>query len=603
MKSRIVGLGPREDRSDPALGRVRASKDRSARRFNSTSIPGLERAARDSVWPTTQYSAASHAHDIPTTSLVSDSASEVHEVDFLGLSRGPFVKSYTWDGSNRVTSEGRVVEVELRGVPKGSSVLRGDGLFVTGRRPFVPGKGPDDPPDGTRTARHDSFSQFVAAMAVRESMDDADRVMGRGFFQRLIEARHNRSELRVLVNEGDYANAYFKSRSGVLALGSFGGRWSAADDQEAVVHELSHFDYDALVPGVEIGSINEGRADTLSMLRFREPMIAEAWPGADGALRRADNDAKWSTTEPGHDRGRVVSGTFYDLAKLMHEHYTGVPLNGGLIDLAVADDLKRIYYTFPKLQGTTRPNGPIFLQAVREAAEMLDRSGKLDARFDLEGFLKQLGRSGRERELDTARRDDEEARSTPSVGANSAMVPDVDWKSAPDEALQRFGFDTGTHRSEEIQRLRLPSGEELRRYRVWREVEPHPESNDSKMWVPMVDDSLTLIRQSSGGMRAQVGVLEDQAHASIIQPRDRGRAEREFLSAFNADLETLLHGAAPHRVRTQVPVLSRNWPRDAHMGRHFAAEAKRDAMEPTWVIRNGRLELRAESEALRYFAS
>ncbi|MEL6545973.1 MAG: hypothetical protein AAFQ82_15185 [Myxococcota bacterium] len=416
-----------------------------------------------------------------------------------GASKGAFVRSLTWDGSNSVTSGGRTVEVELRGVPHGAQFLRGDGLHVTGLKPFVAGKGPDDSPDGTRTRRHDSFSQFVTATALRRHMDETDRVMGEGFFRSLIASRPGRTELRVLVNEGEYENAYYRSLSGTIALGTFNGEWSAADDQEVVLHECSHWDYDALVPGIQMGSMNEGRADVLAMIRNREPVIAEAWPGAKGALRRADGDARWSTTTPGHDRGRVVSGMFYDLAKVLQELYTGEPLSGGHIDQRVADDLERIYWTYPALQGTTRPDGPAFVNAMREAIVRLHRVAAFSPKFSRKTVLAALEESAKRRELDQSRADDAAGTIQAPVRTRMKTLAQSSWEDAALEGLEVHGLKPDAHRVEEIQRLDLPSGEELRRYRV---VRSFGESE-----AVLTADALTLIRERDGAIRAQAGLL------------------------------------------------------------------------------------------------
>lgn len=511
----------------------------------------------------------------------------------------PFVRSWTWDGTNRVTSGGRVVEVALRGVPEGSTTLRGEGLHVTGLAPFVAGKRPDDPPEGTRTRRHDSFSQFVAATALRRSMDESDRVMGPGFFRSLIESRPDRHELRVLVNEGEYENAYFRSLSGTIALGTFGGRWSAADDQEVVIHELSHWDYDALVPGVATGSMNEGRADVLAMLRSRDPVIAEAWPGANGALRRVDGDATWTGTEPGHDRGRVVSGTFHDLAEVLHALYLGEPLDGGQLDQRVADDLERIYWTYPALQGTTRPDGPVFVEAMRDAIIRLDRAGQFHPRFDRERVLAQLDRSAKKRELDVSRSDDE-------AGARRAMAPmdraalrAEDWEAAAAEGLAAHGLEPTLHRVEEIQRMTLPGGEEVRRYRVWRSL--------GELEAPLVDDSLTLMCEPDGSLHAQAGVLPASAQPELALPSPELRrvSERRFLDACAADLKRLSGALDPVALRGLPDVRPLLRLPDPKVEEHLATVTRRSlgTVEPRWVIREGRLELRFETDTMRYFAA
>ncbi len=514
-------------------------------------------------------------------------------------SEGPYVRSLTWAGTNRVTANGKTREVALRGVPKGATRLRGNGLHVTGLKPFVAGKGPEDPPEGTRTQRHDSFSQFVAATALRHSMDETDRVMGDGFFRSLIEARPDRHELRVLVNEGDYENAYFRSLSGTIALGTFNGDWSAADDQEVVLHELSHWDYDALVPGVATGSMNEGRADVLAMIRGRDPVIAEAWHGANGSLRRVDGDATWSNTEPGHDRGLVVSGTFFDLARVLHELYTGEPLKGGRFDQAVADDLERIYWTYPALQGTTRPDGPVFVDAMRDAIVRLDRAGKFHPRFDRNRALATLERSARARELDVSRVDDDAGSVRAAAPMERKALSVTSFSEGARAGLAAHGLDPSLHRVEEIQRMHLPGGEELRRYRVWRSL--------GEIEAPLVDDSLTLIREVDGSLHAQAGVLPASANPEVVLPSPalRQATERRFMAAAAADLKRLsgtldpvaLRGLPEVRPVLQLP--------DPKVEQHLAAVTQRmlPEVEPGWVIRDGRLELRFETDTMRYFAS
>lgn len=178
-------------------------------------------------------------------------------------------------------------------------------------------------------------------------------------------------------------------------------------------------------------------------------------------------------------------------------------------------------------------------------------------------------------------------------------LPSVSWADAAREGLAAGGLDPTVHRVEEIQRMRLLSGEELRRYRVWRDV--------GDLEAPLVDDSLTLVREPGGEMLVQVGVLPISAEPASSLPSAPVRriAERRFMEACATDLKRLSGALDPIAVRGLPNVRSLEASADPAIEAHLA-QVTREAfrgVKPRWVIRDGDLELRFETDTMRYFAS
>jgi len=298
---------------------------------------------------------------------------------------GCMISGVVWTNENRISSDEKVQEVCLEGLPEGALELIGRFVKVDGKtrlggvfkyEPFIPG----------RKVTQDGFDQVVL---YHNLYSIVEKLGSMGYdIPKAVESRRGAGyKITAHANATSALNAWYSPQDGELTFGTNKDRWHLASDSDVSSHEFGHFILDHYNPALiswnakEGGAIHEGFGDAIAALYFDDPEISEDFLPNIGKAERKDDGLRTVNNEftlenvstEVHDRGQVYAGFWWSIKKALSDP------NGpfGLSSREAADLTMRILLNHATSYFTRSPEPKDFVEAVLGGVHKLAQAGKL----------------------------------------------------------------------------------------------------------------------------------------------------------------------------------------------------------------------------------